>query len=122
MAQKQQAQRVLGGFALPTGGDLGGFVPVPVSRISLSPFETNYYLVRGQSYALGKPAAAPLSGFINGGAGPPTCGSHDCTAAPTAFCSTQVCPPLTAPFSGGCLTSVLTESGRRETVVVPAER
>lgn len=101
---------------------MGAYVPMPISRVSLSPFETNYHLTRGQAYSLGKPAAAPLSGFINGSTGPPTCGSQDCMAAPTAFCSIQTCPPLTAPFSGGCLASVLKEGGRRETVVIPAER
>ena len=105
--------------AVSSRGAVGAFVPVPVSRVSLSPFETNYYLIRGEPFALGSVPQGPLAGFINDGAPTPSCAGETCSTAPTAFCSTQVCPPLTAPFAGGCLASVLLERGRRETVVVP---
>lgn len=116
-------QAVAGRLAPPAQESASGsYVALPISRVSLSPFETNYYLMRGEPYALGKPPKEPLAPFVNGGARPPTCAGEGCSTAPTAFCSTQVCPPLTAPFAGGCLASALSESGRRETVVVPPTR
>lgn len=77
--------------------------PYPISGVSLSPFDTNYYLMRGLPFATAHSVSYPLEGFLgplqplSGG-----CNVQSCGAAPAEFCRTLQCPALTSPTREGC--------------------
>jgi len=75
------------------------FQTVPLAGLSAGPFDTNYFLVRGQSTALAtisklQEEAGPLESQ--------RCRRSSCEAAPTEFCNLQ-CPPLKFPTQHGCM-------------------
>ena len=105
-------------------GEAGGapYVPLPISGISLNPFETNLSLMRGLPLQAGHNPKTPLSGFVNGaGAVPSGCAMPDTSGVPPGSISrTQRCPPLTAPINGHCLGTTV-ENGIRVPIIIPPE-
>ena len=74
---------------------------IPISNISRNAFETNYYLIRGQTYNLANTGAVlqedtrPI---------PEACQENtSCAVPPGEFCRGKKCPPLSFPTREGCI-------------------
>ena len=76
----------------------------PISRVSLSPGETNWYLLRSQPFNVGAPADTALQG-LTGPLAPLSagCQSEPSRVPPMEFPRTLQCPALTIPTRAGCL-------------------
>ena len=97
------------------------FVPYPVSGVSLSMYDTNYYLIRGQNFNVGKNPQTGLEPFVSVGPLPTNCPKPaTCAVPPGEFCRGTVCPPFSSPFAGGCITTDRSDQG--QPVVVPEMR
>ena len=96
-------------------------LPFPVSHVSLTPQETNFYLIRGKPFNVGQPAQTPLTGF-NGPLLPlaSEIPKQPCMVPPMEFCPGTVCPPLSVPTAQGCLQPVLREHGKRTFQIPPS--
>jgi len=94
---------------LRTSAAPGAFVGYNVSRVSLTPADTNWFLTRGQPFNVGHYASSPLQGFHGALEG---CTSQGCAVPPGDFCRQLVCPPLMTPIAGVCMSTV-EENGKR---------
>ena len=103
---------------LRTSAAPGAFVGYNVSRVSLTPADTNWFLTRGQPFNVGHYASSPLQGFHGALEG---CTSHGCAVPPGDFCRQLVCPPLTTPIAGVCMGTV-EENGKRVPVASRPDR
>jgi hypothetical protein len=77
---------------------------LPISRISLSPADTNFYLMRGQRYHISPPVGKPFQG-IDGPLQPLAagCQAQPSRLPPMEFDKSLRCPALTVPTREGCL-------------------
>jgi hypothetical protein len=95
----------------------GKIEPQPISGVSLTPAQTNFYLTRGTPFNVGHDPGAALRGFTEDSLGakalPASCTTQaGCAVPPGEYCRQQGCPPLTVPFQGGCLGTTL-QDGKR---------
>uniref|UniRef100_A0A6C0BZ80 Uncharacterized protein n=1 Tax=viral metagenome TaxID=1070528 RepID=A0A6C0BZ80_9ZZZZ len=80
--------------------DMRSISPYPISGVSLSPFDTNYYLLRGRPFVTAYPLSEQLASELKPLS--ENCNVQGCGSPPADFCRTLRCPPLSIPTWEGC--------------------
>ena len=76
---------------------------LPVSNVSMSDFDTQYYLIRGLPFSMGQSLDMPLGATDSPAIPNSLCPITSCSVPPGQFCRGLRCPPLHLPSRQGCV-------------------